>query len=229
MYLKNALMIALVFAAGLTGNSDTLPKSKQSKAKLQSENESHHSAKRAHIDLAVYACTIDRTQAHLIAPESLAGGTESAAQLYDALSKLGEAEYVQRISQPIAFSGEKFSVTSGASVPFVRGTSISRAGHTTAAVEYEEIGSVIKMTGHWNEVEVGAKGGNIQVEMEIQELRSSDIPLGKDITAPVITQLEFNIDTAFKANVGQLFMVGGPPTGDEDRVSILVGRLEVSE
>jgi len=227
MYIKTTLTTAIILTAAIFSNDDGKVQPMAVKNQPQAQTEKHKSAKRAFVDLVVYACTIDRTQAHLIALESLAGGTESAAQLYDALAELGKTEYVQRIAQPIAFTGEKFSVTSGASVPFVRGTSISRAGHTTAAVEYEEIGSVIKMSGHWNEA--GTKSGTIQVEMEIQELRSSDIPLGKDITAPVLTQLEFNIDTAFKANVGQLFMLGGPPTGDEATVSILVGRLEVSE
>ncbi len=224
MYLKNALTITLVLAAGLTSNGDTPAKPK---TKGQSENKSLDSSMRAYVDLIIYSCTVHRDKAHLLALDSLAEDRDSAARLYDTLSELGETEYVQRIAQPIAFSGEKFSVTSGASVPFVRGTTISRAGHTTASVEYEEIGSVIKMSGVWNEAE--AATGTIQVEMEIQELRSSDIPLGNDINAPVITQLEFKIDTNFRANVGQLFMVGGPPTGDEDTMSILVGRLEVSD
>jgi len=226
MYRKCTLLAAMVLTAGLSSSDGENHPGKKAAAVGSARMVKDVDAKRANVDLVIFACTIDRDNAMSIAPKNLYKHNKSAQALVDAVSNYGDTKFLLRSTRSIAFSGEVSSVSHGANMPCVRGVSVSKNGKTIRQIEYEEVGTIVNMSGTWDETR--PIPGTLSVDVELSEVISSDIPIGNEVMAPVMAQLQFELDCAFQLGNGQLFIVNGPPTSDPSTVTMIVGRLEVT-
>ncbi len=122
--------------------------------------------------------------------------------LVRALQTDSRLEVIQRPSI-MCQTNQEANITIGENVPFVRGTTISDAGQTTAQVEYEEVGVILNV-----EPVINPDGFvYLRVAPEISSVSSSNIPLGNGIFAPIITQQSAETTVAVKD--GETVVIGG--------------------
>jgi len=122
--------------------------------------------------------------------------------LVRALQTDSRLEVIQRPSI-MCQTNQEANITIGESVPFVRGTTISDAGQTTAQVEYEEVGVILNV-----EPVINPDGFvYLRVAPEISSVSASNIPLGNGIFAPIITQQSAETTVAVKD--GETVVIGG--------------------
>ncbi len=122
--------------------------------------------------------------------------------LVRALQTDSRLEVIQRPSI-MCQTNQEANITIGENVPFVRGTTISDAGQTTAQVEYEEVGVILNV-----EPVINPDGFvYLRVAPEISSVSASNIPLGNGIFAPIITQQSAETTVAVKD--GETVVIGG--------------------
>ncbi len=226
MYLKSTFIAAMVITAGLSKSDDKNIRSETVVAIESTQTQKNVDAKRANVDLVIFACTLDRNNAMSIAPKNLNQHNKTAQALFDAVSNFGETKFLLRTTRSIAFSGEVYSVNNGANMPWVRGVTVSESGKLLRQIEYEEVGTIVNMSGTWDETR--PIPGTLSLDVELSAVFSSNIPLGNDVMAPVMGQVQFELDCAFQLGSGQILIVNGPPTADPSTVNLIVGRLEVT-
>jgi len=122
--------------------------------------------------------------------------------LVRALQTDSRLEVIQRPSI-MCQTNQEANITIGENVPFVRGTTVSDAGNTSAQVEYEEVGVILNV-----EPVINPDGFvYLRVAPEISSVSNSNIPLGNGIFAPIITQQSAETTVAVKD--GETVVIGG--------------------
>lgn len=111
------------------------------------------------------------------------------------------------------------SINIGQQVPFVRGTTVSDNGQTTANIEYEPVGVILNV-----EPIINPDGFvYMLIEPEVSSITDSSIPLGNGIFAPIISEQKASTTVAVKD--GETVVIGGlittRETESESKVPVL--------
>jgi type II secretory pathway component GspD/PulD (secretin) len=130
--------------------------------------------------------------------------------LLRALDSDGKLQVLSR-PQILARDNAPAEISIGQQVPYPTGSSISQeTGSTTTAIEYEDVGVILKVTPHIN-----PEGFvNLEVEQEISSISTSNIQISENLTAPVFNKNA--VTTIVSIKDGETVVIGGLITTTKD-------------
>jgi len=103
----------------------------------------------------------------------------------------------------MCLNNQTATINIGQEVPFVRGTSLSDNGQTTANIEYEPVGVILNV-----EPIINPDGFvYMLIEPEVSSVTDSSVPLGNGIFAPIISNQSASTTVAVKD--GETVVIGG--------------------
>jgi len=144
-----------------------------------------------HLQLAIFETRVRRDQIVDLDAAKLVANAGTCRSLRDALGEFGTTMIRYRVDQTVELES-KAKLTVGANIPFVRSTTLSKSGQTTAQVEYENTGCVVELFGSWDQQE--PTRGHATIALEMARLSDSTIAIGEDVVAPVFRQTEQRFD-----------------------------------
>jgi type II secretory pathway component GspD/PulD (secretin) len=123
------------------------------------------------------------------------------------LRALDSDSKLQVISRPqiLARDNEEAQIQIGQTVPYPTGANVSSdTGNTTTTIEYEDVGTILKVTPHIN---VPEKFVNLEVDQEISSVSSSTIQISENLNATIINKN--TITTYVSIKDGETVVIGG--------------------
>jgi len=122
--------------------------------------------------------------------------------LVRALQSDSRLEVIQR-PMIMCQDNQTAEISIGQNVPFVRGTQVSDSGQVSSQVEYEDIGTILKI-----EPNINPDGFvYLKVEPEISNISDSTIDIGNGVLAPVFSTQKASTYVAVKD--GETVVIGG--------------------
>jgi type II secretory pathway component GspD/PulD (secretin) len=131
--------------------------------------------------------------------------------LLRALDSDGKLQVLSR-PQILARDNAPAEIQIGQQVPYPTGSNISQeTGSVTTAIQYEDIGVILKVTPHINVPEGFI---NLEIEQEISSISTSNIQISENLTAPVFNKNSVNTMVSIKD--GETVVIGGLITTRKD-------------
>ncbi|HPF38225.1 MAG TPA: secretin N-terminal domain-containing protein [Phycisphaerae bacterium] len=159
------------------------------------ERQIAESEMRTRMELMIYEVALPRERLADVNAKLLTAQAETPQSFESALGKLGGVSLVYRSDQLLHTERRSQTTRIGSNSPYVRGVNVSKDGTRSSSVSYEDLGFIVKASGHSD----SATQGDATVEIEFKGVTNSSIAIGDGVMAPVMRTFNQNFRGAFKS------------------------------
>jgi len=209
-----SMVLISIVAVGLDAQSSRAQRARGREQPPPRRTEQAPQQTRVQVD--VFQLTCPTEQLVNLDTHKLGADGASAVEVVAQLRELGAVKHLIRIDNSVDITSSS-SLTSGKRRPTVKDIAISKSGKMTPSVTYQEVGSIVEMTGRWSETDSGYRA-DMTTRIEISEVGESGVEVSTGVQLPTFDEIQFRQNILVTSGVPLLFFCNDPPIQKDQKL-----------